>query len=59
MNQNDFIEYSDEELERFIKYKNSPLTKKLQYLDETKEFLDQVTPKEAKEAWKKLKEEGF
>ncbi len=59
MSENEFVDYSDDELERFIKYKNSPITKKLQYLDETKEFFDQITPKKAKEAWKKLKEEGF
>ena len=59
MNQNEPVDYSDDELERFVKYKNSPLTNKLQYLDETKEYFDQITPKKAKEAWKKLVEEGF
>ena len=49
----------DYDLNEFLSYRKLPISKKLEYLEETTEFFKKLTPKENKRAWEKLKEEGY
>ena len=51
---NEFI--NDEDLKRYMAL---PVEKKLEYLEEMSQFLNEAMPQENKEIAKKLREEGF
>ena len=52
-------DYTEEEFERFLKYKELPVSKKLKWLDEMNDFYQNFTPRENKLAWLNLKDLGF
>ena len=58
MDDNEFEEkyYNIEELKA---YKKTPLSKKLEFLEEMNKFLNAITPEKSKKLWEKLKEEGY
>ena len=51
---NEFI--NDEDLKRYMAL---PAEKKMEYLEEMNQFLNEAMPQENKEIAKKLREEGF
>ncbi len=53
------IQNSEYDLETCLRYISLPISEKLGYLDEVNEFFYNLTPKENRLAWQKLKEEGF
>lgn len=53
------IENTEYDLETCLRYRLMPISKKLEYLDETNEFFYKLTPKKNRLAWLKLKEEGW
>ena len=67
MNSNDendwkkkILELDEEyDLNKFLAYRELPVSKKLEYLEEMTELFNKLTPKENKIAWENIKEEGF
>lgn len=53
------IENPEYDLETCLRYRSIPISKKLEYLDETNEFFNKLTPLKNKRAWEKLREEGW
>ena len=53
------IENSEYDVETCLRYRSTPISRKLEYLDEMNDFFYKLTPKENRLAWQKLKEKGF
>lgn len=53
------LDYTKEEFERFLAYRDFPVSKKLQWLDEMFDFYQELIPRENKLKWQKLKDMGF
>lgn len=56
-NDNWIIENSEYDVETCLRYRSLPISKKLEYLDETNDFFYKLTPKKNRLAWQKLKKE--
>ena len=53
------IQNQEYDIETYLRYRRIPITKKLEYLDETNEFFYKLTPKKNRLAWQKIKQEGY